>query len=788
MNHRDAFSHLTGESLYVDDIALPAHCLHAAVVTSPVANGTLLEVDIESALSMPGVKAILRARDIPGLNQIGDILPDERLLTEHHLNFIGKAVALVLADTSTQAHAAAANVHLRYETHAAIFTARDAYHQHSTFGDERQFRKGDCKTAFEQAAWSVSGQVDTQAQEHLYFETQTALAIPHDGTRLKIFCASQNPSSIQKFAARILGISMNAIEVEVPRLGGAFGGKEEQAKTWALLAALGAFVTQQPVKLTLTRQEDMHWTGKRHPYSARYRLAADRDGKLLAYEVQFLQDGGAVADLSTAILERTLFHATNAYAIPNVDVKAVSCRTHHPSNTAFRGFGAPQAIFTLECALDHLSQTMQLPRWQIQQKNLLQPGYQFDYGMTVQTLALQQCWQQLWETKSIAQRLAEIESSNRQAPRYKKSLALTPLCFGISFTATHLNQASVNVNIYTDGSIGVAISAVEMGQGVTEKIRTVVARCFDLPLDLIRIDYTNSSKTANMSPTAASVGADLNGMAAWQACTALKKRLCEFASTQLQVPTENLELNAGKFCVTKKNSDDNINHRSDREASAIEWTDLISRAYLARINLAEHAYYATPDLYFDRTREQGNPFAYHVYGVSAIEATLDSLLGVYTVDTIDVVYDLGESLDPQSDLGQMEGGLVQGVGYTTLEEIIWDADGQLLTDSFATYKIPDLLHAPRISIDFIASPSNPHGPFSAKAIGEPPFLLGLGAWFAVADAIRASNPPATLAYALPMTPEKALLALIPESAQATAIPEAGSGTSSNVRDMEPPTA
>ncbi len=752
MNPRDAYAHLAGESLYVDDIPLPAGCLHAAVVTSPVAHGLLRRVHLADALKLPGVARILLARDIPGLNQIGDILPDERLLTEHLLNFIGKPVALVLAESATQARVAAAQVQLEYETLPAIFDVRDAYRQNSTFGDERRFSKGDCKTAFENAACVVTGTVDTQAQEHLYFETQTALALPQDGNRLKIFCASQNPGSIQKFTARVLGLDMNAIEVEVPRLGGAFGGKEEQAKPWALLAALGAFVMQRPVKLTLTRQEDLHWTGKRHPYSATYRLAADRDGNLLAYDVQFLQDGGAVADLSTAILERTLFHATNAYAIPNVDVKAVSCRTHHPSNTAFRGFGAPQAIFTLECALDHLARTLQMPRWQLQQKNLLQPGYQFDYGMTVQTGALRECWQQLWERHDIAKRLDTIARGNQQNQRYRKALALTPLCFGISFTATHLNQASVNVNIYSDGSIGIAISAVEMGQGVTEKIRAVAARCFDLPADRIRIDFTNSSKTANMSPTAASVGADLNGMATLQACTVLRERLCRFAATELGVPETQIVLRDGIFHDT-----------SGTAATAeIHWPTLVSRAYFNRIHLAERAFHATPDLYFDRTREQGRPFAYHVYGVSAIEATLDTLLGVYTVDRVEVVYDLGQSLDPLADLGQMEGGLVQGIGYTTLEEIRWDEQGRLLTDSFATYKIPDLLHAPRIQVDFIASASNPHGPFSAKAIGEPPFLLGLGAWFAVADAIRSHRIDAALPYQLPLTPEKALLALYPD--------------------------
>lgn len=748
MSVRESELHLAGLSQYVDDLPTPEQCLFAAVVTSPVANGILQHIDTEAARASAGI-TVITAADIPGRNQIGDILPDERLLADYQLNFIGKPLALVLADSPQAARRAAQLITLDIEPLEPILDVQTAYQRNNTFGDERQFRKGDTASAFAAAACIVEGSVDTPAQEHLYFETQATLAIPLDGNRLKLYSASQNPSSIQKLSAQVLQLDMNQIEVEVPRLGGAFGGKEEQAKTWAVLAALGAHLTQRPVKLVLDRQEDLRWTGKRHPYHATYRLAADNDGKLLAYDVQFLQDGGAVADLSTAILERTLFHATNAYGIPNVDVKAVSCRTHHPSNTAFRGFGAPQAIFTLECALDHLGQALQMPRWQLQQRNLLQPGYQFDYGMTVTTAALQECWDRLWQHRNLAHRFAAVAQHNQDAPRFRKGLAITPLCFGIAFTATHLNQASVNVNIYQDGSIGIACSAVEMGQGVSEKIRAIVARCFELSLDHIRVDYTNSSKTPNMSPTAASVGSDLSGMAALQACTTIKQRLLDFVASHWQQDVASLRWTNGQ-CLLADNT-------------AIDWQTLITTAYLQRISLAEHAYYATPDLYFDRTREQGHPFAYHVFGVSAIEVTVDCVLGTYTVDQVDVVYDLGQSLDSNVDRGQMEGGLVQGIGYSTLEEIRWNAQGHVLTDRFATYKIPDLLSAPRIQVEFIASASNPHGPFSAKAIGEPPFLLGLGVYFALADAMRSFNPASQLDYQLPLTPERVLLGLYPDA-------------------------
>jgi xanthine dehydrogenase large subunit len=599
------------------------------------------------------------------------------------------------------------------------------------------------------------------AQEHLYFETQVALAFPIDGSRIKIFSATQSPSAVQKQVAKVLDLPMHLVQVEAPRLGGAFGGKEEQAKPWAILAALAAYKLQHPVKLTLSRREDMHYTGKRHPYSADYRLGLDENRKIIAYEVMLYQDGGAVADLSTAVLERTLFHATNAYAIANVLIRAASCRTNHPSNTAFRGFGAPQAIFTLESALDHAARELKCPRWQLQEKNLIAPGYTFPYGMSVANDSLEQCWKHLWEHYRASARLKEIETYNEQHRRYKKALAFTPLCFGIAFTATHLNQASVLVHVYTDGSVSVSCSAVEMGQGVFEKIRTVAARSLYLPKTAINIEATNSSRTANMSPTAASVGSDLNGLATQIACQDIIERLLRFAAKHYEIDMAKLFLDDGDLYSRSQ-------YKSTRVTS---WKELVTQAYFSRINLSAHAHYATPHLYFERPREQGHPFAYHACGVSMIEASVDNLLGSYRIDHINVVYDLGESLDQQTDTGQMEGGLVQGVGYSCMEEIIWDGDGKLLTDNFASYKIPDLISAPTIDVSFLATADNPYAPFNSKAIGEPPFLLGIGSYFAILEAIRETADEPSLKkqfhYSLPMTPEKALFQLYPnETAKA----------------------
>lgn len=738
--YTESTKHFQGKSTFVDDIPTPETTLYAEVVVSPIANGKLNAVDFSQALALEGVERIITAQDIPGTNQIGDIVPDEQLLADSTLPFIGKPLALVLAASRDIARKAAALVILDYETLPATFDLRNAFENKQTFGDIRTFEKGNIEQAFASADIVIEGTASCEAQEHLYFETQVSLAIPFDGQTLKIFSASQNPSAIQKHAANVLNIPMNAIEVEVPRLGGAFGGKEEQAKPWALLAALGAFLSQKPVKLVLSREQDMCWTGKRHPYTASYKLASNKDGMIQGYEVTFLQDGGAVADLSTAVLERTLFHATNAYSIPHAKIHAVSCRTNHPSNTAFRGFGAPQAIFTIESALDQLANTLNLPRWEIQQKNLLKSGYTFPYGMSVKNDTMRTCWSTLWDKYDLKARINAIEQSNALAERYIKAIAITPLCFGIAFTATHLNQASVTINIYTDGSLGVAMSGVEMGQGLAIKVQTIIGRHFDLPLERIRIEFTNSSKTANSSPTAASVGADLNGMAATLACNELKARLLKFYNDTFD----------DTLCTFKITS------------LKVSWQELISQAYLQRIDLVSHAFYATPDLYFDRHTNKGHPFAYHVFGASAIEITLDKILGTYEVNNIDVTYDLGKSLNQKIDLGQMEGGLIQGIGYATIESLNWNQEGELLTNNFSTYKIPDLLSSPTIHVHFQESDNNPYGAFSSKAIGEPPLLLGLGVHFALTDAIKKANNKALIEYHLPLTPERVLLALYPD--------------------------
>ncbi len=745
MSRHETLLHVRGESLFVGDLPRPADTLYAAVFTSSVAAGHLRALHVAEAQALPGVVAVLTARDIPGDNQLGEIIEDESLLAHAEVRFVGKPLALVVAESAAQARAALAHIRAEIEAVAPVFDTRQAAAQSSTFGPRREIRKGDLQAAWQRCHLIVSGQVHTGAQEHVYLETQRSLAIPLEDGGLKLWSATQSPSAVQKSAARVLGIDMHLIEVEVPRLGGGFGGKEEQAKPWAVLAALAAHHTRRPVYLELDRREDMRYTGKRHPYAADYRLGVATDGTLLAFEADFLQDGGAVADLSTAILERTLFHAGNAYAIEAMRISATSCRTAHPSNTAFRGFGAPQGIFTIEAALHHAADALGLPVEQLQRRNLVSAGYRFHYGQTLEHSSMAQVWDRLIARSDLAQRRAEVAAFNARERWQRKGLALMPVCFGISFTSTHLNQAGALLHIYEDGSLNLSASAVEMGQGVYSKLQQVAARALGISLARVRVEHTQTGRAANMSPTAASVGADLNGLAVLDACAQLRERLLDFAAAHTGHPRDQLALREDQLYAG--------------DTAILDWPTLIHAARMARLDLSAHGFYRTPHIGYDRSLEQGHPFAYHVFGAALIEATVDCLRGTYHIDTADAVYDLGESLDPAVDRGQVEGGIVQGIGYATLEEIRWDAAGHLLTDDLARYKIPDLYTAPRVDVSLINGGQNPYGPFNSKAIGEPPFILGLGAWFAVRDALRAWSPQLALPFDLPLTAERVLMAL-----------------------------
>jgi xanthine dehydrogenase large subunit len=551
---------------------------------------------------------------------------------------------------------------------------------------------------------------------------------------------------VQRAVAKVTGMPMHALDIAVTRLGGGFGGKEDQANVWAALCALACLRLGKPVKYSVPRTDDMVMTGKRHPYSSDFKIGLDKDLKILAYEVTFYQNAGAAADLSPAVLERTLFHCTNAYFIPNVRATAYSCRTHLPPNTAFRGFGGPQGMFVVEAAIAKVAEVLGTDAAMIQKRNLHRTGDIFPYGQPAESEA-HACWQKAEDLYDVAAIRREVEAFNHSHILSKKGMALMPVCFGISFTKTLMNQARALVHVYTDGSVLVTTGAVEMGQGVNTKMMQVAATVLSIDPDLVKIQSTSTHKIANTSPSAASATADLNGRAVQIACTEIVRRLKEVAGLELGVSAGSVELKEGIVWV-------------DGVRSGMDWKKLIMAAFVRRVSLSEHAHYATPGIHFDPEKEKGHPFAYHVYGTAIVVATLDCLRGRYTIDAVRVVHDFGVSMNALIDRGQIEGGIVQGIGWMTMEEVLYDASGRLRANTLSTYKVPDIYAVPgEISIEALHTGRDNLAIFRSKAVGEPPLMYGIGAYFALRNAIRAFNPSADLPFSAPLTPEKALMGL-----------------------------
>ncbi len=744
----DMALHVRGESRYVDDLTPPAGALHAAVFPSPAAHGRIRRLDLSKARTRPGVRGAFAAADIPGQNQIGGILPDEPLLAEGEVHCVGEPVALVVADTARLARAALGAVELEVDRLPAVLDPREAFRRGLLISPARTFTIGDVDKVWKDCDVVVEGRVDSGGQEHVYLETQAALAIPGEAGAMKVISATQGPTAVQRAVARVLGLPMHLVEVEVLRLGGGFGGKEDQATAWACLAALAAFRLGRPVKLVLSRQEDMRFTGKRHPYSSDFRLGAKYDGRLLAYQVSFFQNSGCTADLSTAILERTLFHATGSYRVPNVRATAAACRTNLPSNTAFRGFGGPQAMLVIEAAIVRLAEALGVEPSAVQERNLLGDGDVLPYGQRYHGGQARRCWQTAKTRYQLEERRWQVAEFNRTHALAKKGLAMMPVCFGISFTNQSLNQAGALVHVYTDGSVSVSTGAVEMGQGVHRRVREVVSRAFSIDRKRVRLQPTSTAQVPNTAPTAASTGTDLNGRAAERACRAILERLREAAARELgKDRPEAVEIREEQVFYHGK-------------PTSLTWERLVTAAWTRRVSLSAQAHYATPGIHFDRTTEKGEPFAYHACGTALCEIILDCLRGTYAVEAVEVVHDLGPSLDAASDLGQAEGGVVQGIGWLTLEEVLHAEDGSLLTSALATYKVPDIHFAPRrLEVKFLEDTVSPLGVFNAKAIGEPPFMYGIGVFFALRSAMRAFRPDGELAFVAPLTPERVLMAL-----------------------------
>ncbi len=753
MRNIDSYTHTRGESVYLDDIPVLTGTLYAACFDSPISHGKIISLDTSEAMHSKGVVSVLTYKDITGENQIGGIIPDEPLFADHHVHFCGMPVALVIAETDQQARAAVKKISIEIEPLPVITDPREAAAKGELIIPPRTFKIGDSAAAWNECDYIFEGRADTNGQEHLYIETQGAYAVPQENGGVKVYSSTQGPTAVQRAVSKVTGLAMHQIEIDVTRLGGGFGGKEDQANTWAALCALATHILRKPVKYSLSRMEDMRMTGKRHPYSSDYKIGLNKDLKLLAYEATIYQNAGAAADLSPAVMERTLFHCTNSYFIPNVTATAYSCRTHLPPNTAFRGFGGPQGMFIIESAIAHAADELNIDASIIQQKNLLQTGNELPFGQKVVSEA-NECWskaEQLFELDKIK---IEIEDFNTSNKIYKKGIALMPVCFGISFTNTLMNQARALVHVYTDGSVVVSTGAVEMGQGVNTKILQVVAQTFSIDPAKVKVNSTNTYRIANTSPSAASATADLNGKAALIACNEIVKRLKQIVAAELKTSIDEIELK-DEYVYASNNK------------TEFDWKKLVQLAYAKRISLSEHGHYATPEIYFDKTKEKGHPFAYHVYGTAIITATVDCIRGIYEFDSVKLVHDFGSSMNPLIDKGQIEGGVVQGIGWMTMEEIVYDENGRLCSNALSTYKVPDIYSVPReISIDFLQTQKDNLAIFRSKAVGEPPLMYGIGAFFALRNAIKNFNPSAKPAFDAPMTAEKVLMNLYPEKVAA----------------------
>ncbi len=747
MKNIDSFGHVRGESLFVDDLIVQQNTLYGLVFDSPKAHGTIKKLDIAKAEAVEGVVKIFTYKDIPGENQIGGIIADEPLLAENEVHFVGQPVAFIVATSDSIAKKARALIEIEIDELPIITEAKEAATKNYFTSTPRTFSFGNTTKAFDDCEYIFEDEVFTNGQEHLYLETQGAYTVPMENGSIKVTSSTQGPTQVQKAIAKVLGIGMHHIEVDVIRLGGGFGGKEDQATPWATMTALATFLLKKPVKLVLNRHDDLRMTGKRHPYESNFKIGLSKELKIIAFEADFYQNAGAAADLSPAVAERTLFHATNSYFVKNVKASVYSCKTNLPPNTAFRGFGGPQGMFVIEAAIAKAAHEIGVTAKEIQEANLIQENDQLSYGQIMTQTEAVNSWQSSLRKFNYKKLVGQVEDFNKKNHDFKKGIALMPICFGISFTNTPMNQARALVHVYQDGTVGISTGAVEMGQGVNTKMLQIAAQTFAIHGDKIKLETTNTTRVANTSPSAASSTADLNGKALLKTCLAIVKRLKTVASKELKVNEEEISL-VDEWVYTNS------------KKSSLSWIDLIAKAMLERVSLSEKSHYATPIIHFDKTTEKGHPFAYHVYGNAIITTTVDCTRGTYTFDAIKIVHDYGKSMSQEIDLGQVEGALAQGIGWMTMEEITYDKKGNLLSNALSTYKIPDIFSiAEDIEIIPLEAEGNEMAILKSKAVGEPPLMYGIGAYFALQNAIKAYNPNYKLKFHAPMTPEKVLTSL-----------------------------
>lgn len=757
LKHDSALKHVTGQSVYVNDIAANRQLI-GRVVYSPEAHARISLIDTKAALKLNGVVAILTHQDIPGKNQMGPVIDDEPCLAEDEVTFIGQAIALIAAETEEAALKAEKLIRIEYEELETILDLHEAIANDSLIAPPRIIECGNVAETLKSAPHVLSGELETGAQEHWYLETQSALAIPGEGREMMIHASSQNPAETQAIVAEVLGISKNEVDVEVRRMGGGFGGKETQGNHVAAWAALLAYATRRPVGIHLFRDDDQKMTGKRHRFLSKYKIGFNDEGKILVYSVELNSDAGAATDLSRAILERAMLHAENSYFIPNAQIIGKAYKTNLPSNTAFRGFGGPQGIAVIETTIDKIARFLKKDPAEIRKLNFYGTGEKniTPYGETIVNNRLHVMFDQLIASSEYYSRRHAIADFNRAHEFVKRGISLTPVKFGISFTTAFLNQAGALVHIYNDGTIAVNHGGTEMGQGLNTKIHGIAADEFGVSPEFIKVSATNTSKVPNTSATAASSGSDLNGMAVKNAIETLKSRLTEVAVAELKAKLKTDSVNTDQILFS-----DNTVFASPHPETKIPFSDLIKIAYLSQVSLSATGFYRTPGIFYDRELGKGNPFYYYAYGMAVSEVEIDVLTGESKLLQSDILHDVGDSLNPEIDLGQIEGGFIQGVGWVTTEEVKWDKKGHQLTHSPDTYKIPTVNDIPlHFNVKLLEGYPNEGTIRKSKAVGEPPLMLAFSVWLAIKDAVSAvGNHEFEPSFSLPATAEVVLLSI-----------------------------
>ncbi|KKW67507.1 aldehyde oxidase [Lampropedia cohaerens] len=750
--HESAHLHVSGQAVYIDDAPELSGTLHAALVLSKQAHARIVAISTEAAMAMPGVVAVVRAEDVPGDAMIGPIVHDEPLLADALVQYVGQPILAVLASSHELARRAAAKVQVDYAPLPAVLTIAQAREAQSYVVEPLHLVRGEPDAALATAPRVLRGQWQCGGQEQFYLEGQISYAIPKEDGTMHVLCSTQHPSEMQHLIAHVLEVPSHSVQVEMRRMGGGFGGKESQSAQFACIAAVAARKLGRPVKLRLDRDDDMLATGKRHDFLYDYAIGYDDEGRILAAKVEMAARGGYSADLTAPVITRALCHFDNAYYLEHADIAALGCKTNTQSNTAFRGFGGPQGALMMEYALDSIARELDLDPLLVRQRNFYGIGERniTPYGQKVEDNILHELVAQLVEQSDYHARRQAVAAFNADNDVLKRGLALTPLKFGISFNVAHFNQAGALVHVYTDGSVLVNHGGTEMGQGLNTKVVQVVAHVLGLPVTRVRATAADTGKVANTSATAASTGSDLNGKAAEHAALQVRQRLAALAAPLLGGTPEDADrvrFAEGQVWLN---------------AQAMAFEALVRKAYEARVQLWSDGFYATPGLHWDRVTLTGHPFYYFAYGAAVSEVQVDTLTGEWRLLRADVLHDVGNPINPAIDIGQIEGGFIQGMGWLTTEELYWHPEtGKLMTHAPSTYKIPAVHDCPPVfNVRLFDQPNRMDTVLRSKAVGEPPLLLPFSVLLALRDAISSVGghriqPP----LRAPATPEAILDAL-----------------------------